>query len=244
MKHLKTLIGGLILVAAVSCAKEQPDDSGQVTFEISSNQEMEVITKDSNVSDYTTLPSVQDFILTIFDATSAQVWTGKVSEWDPTTPLVEGDYTVTASAGSLEDEGFDKPYFFGTQAFTVVGEETKLVSISVYLANTAVKVECSQNIRNYYKDYSFKLTRQGVTLATFAKDDIRAAFVEGYRITLEGTLVTETKTQTFTQEYQMLDEKTLYTMYIDVPNVGAASVEITFNNTVETVELGDYELND
>jgi hypothetical protein len=33
-------------------------------------------------------------------------------------------------------------------------------------------------------------------------------------------------------------------MLFDVTNVGGTSITITFNDNVETVELGDFELND
>jgi len=52
------------------------------------------------------------------------------------------------------------------------------------------------------------------------------------------------KTQTFSKEYTNLDEKTCYTFTFDANNVGGASVTITFNDTVETVDLDELELND
>ena len=158
--------------------------------------------------------------------------------------LPAGNYTVKASYGSLEEEGFDKPYFTGTQTFAVKGGETVAVSIPVALGNTIIKISCSDYFNRYYSDYTFKLTRDGAEIATFKKGETKAAFIDGYKIKIEGVLTGELKTYTFEQEYTGLNEATAYTINLDAPNVGGSTITITFNNDVETVELGDYELND
>ena len=56
--------------------------------------------------------------------------------------------------------------------------------------------------------------------------------------------VRSTDVQTFTKDYTGLNEATAYTIVFDASNVGAGAITISFNNTVETVELGDLELND
>lgn len=243
MKHLKTFISAFILLAVCSCAKNEIAGDGKVVFEVLSNQSVVDKTK-SNVSDYTTLPSAGDFELTITDSESSPVWSGKVSAWDPATKLQEGYYNVAASYGSEDEEGFDKPYFSGESSFTITGGQTTKVSIPVTLGNTVVKISCTQNFKNYYKDYTFKFTRDGADIVTFVKDETRGAFVQGYKFKLEGTLTGEVKTYTFSKEYSNLDAATAYTFVFDTDNVGGTAITVKFNNTVETVELGDYELND
>jgi hypothetical protein len=243
MKHLKTIFSVLVLFAALSCSKNQTAGNGLVAFAVSSNQNVADMTK-SNVSDYTTLPTTGDFTITILDESSAQVWSGKISEWDPATPLLAGNYTVNASYGSIEEEGFDKPYFSGTQTFTVKGGATATVSIPVTLGNTIIKISCSEYFNKYYSDYTFKLTRGTAEIASFVKGESKAAFVDGYKVKIEGTLTGELKTYTFEKEYTGLDEATAYTINFDVQNVGGSAITISFNDIVEVVELGDYELND
>ena len=243
MKHLKTIFGVLALIAAVSCTKSQTEGNGRVAFAVSSNDVVADMTK-SNVSDYTALPAAGDFTITILDESSSQFWSGKISEWDSSTPLPAGNYTVNASYGDIEDEGFDKPYFTGTQTFAVKGGETSSVSVPVALGNTIIKVSCSEYFKKYYSDYTFKLTRGAAEIATFVKDETKGAFIDGYKIKVEGTLTGELKTYSFEKEYSGLDEATAYTLNFDAPNVGGSTITISFNDTVETVELGDYELND
>ena len=243
MKHLKTIFGVLALIAAVSCTKSQTEGNGRVAFAVSSNDVVADMTK-SNVSDYTALPAAGDFTITILDESSSQFWSGKISEWDSSTPLPAGNYTVNASYGDIEDEGFDKPYFTGTQTFAVKGGESSSVSVPVALGNTIIKISCSEYFKKYYSDYTFKLTRGTVEIATFVKDETKGAFIDGYKIKVEGTLTGELKTYSFEKEYSSLDEATAYTLNFDAPNVGGSTITISFNDTVETVELGDYELND
>ena len=235
-------MSAMVILAAVSCAKVASSDKGQVTFELSNNQQIADMTK-SNVSDYTSLPSASDFTITITGA--GYCWTGTLSQWEESNFLAAGEYSVTATYGDLEDEGFDKPYFTGSESFTVIGGETVNTTIPVQLGNTVVKVSCSEYFKEYYKDYRFELSRNGSTIATFAKDQNKAAFVDAYKFTLSGTMTSDTKTYTFSKDYTNLAAATAYTFNFDVANAGSSSITITFKEGyTETIELGDLELND
>lgn len=244
MKHLKTFFGVLALVAAFSCTKSKTESSGYVAFEISSDQDVVDVMTRSQVSDYTALPSAEDFTLVIRNASSATVWSGLFSEWDDQTPLEAGNYTAEATYGG-DEEGFDRPYFAGSQTFSVNGGSSTPVAINVTLNNTLIKISCSEYFRKYFVDYEFKLTRDGKDVALFTKDETRAAFIDGYKITLEYTLKNESGT-VFTNktDYSQLEPATAYTVKFDTPEVGGNTISISFNDEVETVKLGDYELND
>jgi hypothetical protein len=244
MKTLKLFMGLAVLVTAISCVKTAADSEGSVSFVISADQYLPDVTK-SNVSDYTELPQPDDFIITISNASGASVWRGKSSDWNSTTKLQVGEYTAKAVYGNIEEEGFDKPCFEGVQTFSVRSKETTQVEIPASLANTLIKISCTDDFEHYYKDYSFKLERNNMDIVTFAKGEERAAFVDGYKLTVAGTLTTETgSVKTFSREYTSLAAATAYNMIFDVAGVGNGTFTISFNNTVETVELADVELND
>lgn len=243
MKHLKTFVSVLALLAVVSCAKTPSAGSGQVSFKVSSNQQVADMTK-SNVSDYAVNPSAEDFSIVVTGPEEYR-WNGKITDWNPETILLEGEYSVTANYGDLEDEGFNKPFFTGTQDFTINGGETTEVSIPVKLGNTIVKIACSEYFQKYYTDYTFKLSRTGYEIATISKDETRAVFVDGYMVTLSGTLTSESKTYQFSKSYSDLSPATAYTFMLDVSNVGGSAITITFKDGYsETVDLGVHELND
>lgn len=237
-------MSALAILAAVSCNRIQQAGEGLVSFSVSSVDNVADVTR-SNVSDYTSLPGKDAFSIKVTDASAQTVFEGKIVDWVPEeNTLKAGEYSVSAEFGSVEDEGFDKPYFIGNQTFTVNGGETSEVSVPVALGNTIVKVACTDGFRRYYKNWSFKLSRGGADIVSFAKDETKAAFVDGYRFTLSGVMEAETKTYTFSKEYSSLEPATAYTFIFDVTNAGGAAITISFNNSVETVELGDIELND
>lgn len=244
MKHLKTATCTFALLALASCSKNGTGSAeGQLRFSVEPVVEVADITR-SNVSDFTTLPAAGDFTLKITDSESVSVWTGKLSEWNSSTGLPAGNYSVSASYSSADVEGFDKPYFTGTKSFAIEGGSTATVSIPVSLGNTVIRINCTEAFRNYFKDYSFTISRDGAEVVSFAKDETKAAFVDGYKFTLSGTMTGELKEQTFSKDYSNLNPATAYTVNFDVPNAGGGSIIITFNDETETVELGDVELND
>lgn len=237
----------LVILAAFSCNKTSISGNGQVVFEVASDELIADQTK-SNVSDYTTLPSTGDFTITVKGANFN--WTGKVSEWDSTESLDAGNYTVVASYGSLEEEGFDKPYFASEEkAFAIQGGQTTAVKINVSLANTVVLVSCTDEFKSFYPDYTFTLTREGLNsaIATFVKGETRGAFVDGYKLTINGALTASNgSTKSFSADYTNLKPATAYTCMfgINQNTLGKVSITITFDDTVQTIDLGDKELND
>ena len=243
MNHFKTILGVMALLLTFSCGKNHVEGNGQVSFALTGNLEIADQTR-SSVSQFTSLPDSGDFTITVKDASGTTFWTGKLSEWDAATLLPVGDYTATATFGNIEEEGFDKPFLTGSSSFTVTGSQTTQVSITVSLGNTVILISCTENFRNYYEDYTFTLVRDNATIATFVKGETRAAFVDGYKITIQGTVKSHNKTQSFSKEYTALNEATAYTVLFDAANVGGGTVTISFNNNVETVQLGDVELND
>lgn len=240
-------MGVLAALVAFSCNKASISGNGQVVFEVASDVIIADQTK-SNVSDYTTLPSTGDFTITVKG--ESYNWTGKLSEWDSTESLDAGNYTVTASYGSLEEEGFDKPYFASEEtSFAVLGGQTTTVKINVSLANTVVLVSCTDEFKSFYPDYTFTLTREGLNsaIATFVKDEKRGAFVDGYKLTINGALTANNgSTNSFSADYSNLNPATAYTCVfgINQNTLGKVSITISFDDTVQTIDLGDKELND
>lgn len=252
MKHLKTIIVLFILLTVLGCTKveEKGTAFGYVSFSLSTEQNLADQTK-SAVSNYTTLPSADDFTIEItpVSSSSTYTWKGKISEWVTATMVPAGTYKVTAAYGSLEEEGFDKPFFTGETNFDITAQTGDAVvpvevSIEVSLGNALVLVSCTDNFRNYYNDYTFKLTRDGSDIVTFVKDEAKAAFIDPYKFKLEGDIVKGSTHKTFEKEYSNLNEATAYTIMFDVANVGGSTITISFNNVVETVELGNLELNE
>lgn len=230
------------LMALSSCNKEDLS-SGKIEFTLDGSFEITEVTK-SQVSDYTTSPKAGDFTVTIKDSKST-VWTGLLSNYDASTALSTGSYTVEASYGAEGDEGFDKPWICGSQSFTVNGGQTTSVSIPVKMNNSAIRVQCSDQFVRYFPEYSFTVTTGSNTVISFPKGETRAAFIDAYKFRIDGSMTSQTgAAKSFSKEYSSgIQPATCYTILFDVSNVGGLSVSISFNDSLETVNLGEVELN-
>lgn len=247
MKLIKASILLLALGAAAGCKKTEAPaaDTGSITFAVAAQQEVNDVTR-SKVSDITDLPAAADFTLTITDAQKKTVWSGTIAQMTEPYTIAAGEYTATAQYGSVSDEGFDKPCFTGSMPFTINGGDSKQITIPVSLANAIVKVSCSDMFRNYFSDYSFKITTAAGTQIDFPKSETRGAFIDAYKFTIDGTLKNQGGTaQSFNKTYDTgINPATCYTVTFDASSVGGTSITVTFNDTTETIDLGDIELND
>lgn len=247
MKLIKASILLLALGAAAGCKKTEAPaaDTGSITFAVAAQQEVNDVTR-SKVSDITDLPAAADFTLTITDAQQKTVWSGTIAQMTEPYTIAAGEYTATAQYGSVSDEGFDKPCFTGSVPFTINGGDSKQIAIPVSLANAIVKVSCTEMFRNYFSDYSFKITTAAGTQIDFPKSETRGAFIDAYKFTIDGTLTNQGGTaQSFSKTYDTgINPATCYTVTFDASSVGGTSVTVTFNDTTETIDLGDIELND
>ena len=243
MKRLVHLLSLSVLLAIVACSKNQKVDNGRQNIGLEADAFVMETTK-GYVSDYAQVPAKEDFIVKITDSYSTLIWEGKVTEYDPYMLLQAGQYKVEASFGDMSEEGVAKPYFFGSQDVTIVGDETTDVVVNASLGNTIIRIECTDQFKRYFSDYSFSISRSGTKIMDFPKDDQRGVFLDGYSFTVDGVFVSEMRTYGFSKDFNALNPATVYTLVFDIDNVGGTSINVIFNDTVEVIDLGDIELND
>ena len=78
----------------------------------------------------------------------------------------------------------------------------------------------------------------------FPKGESRAAFMDAYKFTVSGEMTNQNGVKSnFTKEYTNLSEACCYTLSFDVNSVGCSSITISFDDTTETVDLGNIDLN-
>lgn len=237
MKKPVSLTTVLAVLALISCQKTE--GYGRLEFSLKEGEIADVTTKGS-VTDYVALPSEGSFTLTIKSGTNT-VWTGLLSAYDPTTAFKSGAYTAEVSYGNPENEGYGKPYFFGTTGFSIIGGQTTPVTIPVSLGNTIVKIGTSAAFDEYYTARSFTVTTGA---GTEIKNVSAPVFMDAYKFTLTGSLTTQGgEIKNITPQTWNVDAATCYTVMLDVTNTGRTTVSISFDDTVRGVSFTE-ELND
>lgn len=247
-------IVAMLLMGAVACSKSGEDTggdptTGRLTVSLAAEQQVADVTR-SQVSDFAqTMPDRNDFTLTVKRrGETAVVWTGKHAEVPAAgIELAAGDYTAEASYGSAADEGFDKARFSTEQPvqFTVNGGQSTSVALTAKPANTIIKMETTERFRNYFPKHGFTLTTGAGTAIEFPKGETRGAFIEATKFKVAGTLTNQGGTQqSFAKEYTAVNPATCYTITFDASGTDGARIEITFDNDVQTVDLGDIDLNE
>ena len=239
MKKTVLIITALAALLAASCAK-QGNAEGSVSFRLEEGAVTEVLTKGS-VSDYATLPRPADFSLSVKNSLGAVIYDGLLGDWNSDAPLAAGNYSATVAYGDPSEEGPGKPSFEGAANFGVLGGQTTEVKVTANLANCIVKIDCTEAFKNYFPERSFVITTPEST-SGFTYGD-KALFV-AYQWTVSGTLKTQSGASYDLGEHSFKgDPATCYTVKFDVSNVGGVIITISFNDNVQTVKLGDIELN-
>lgn len=230
------------LTILAACSK-QSGTEGNVRIALEQQPNLIDVSTKSSVGDFTALPSASEFTVTISDEQDNLT---PVTDLSAPVTLAAGNYTATASYGSLTDEGFDKPCFQGKQTFAVTGGSSQNVTITVKLAGSIVKLSFTDNFTNYFSDYTFTITTGGGTVITLPKSETRAVFMDAYSFKISGILTNQSgAVQTFAEkEFKNLEPATCYTVKFDASNVGSNTITITFDETTVDADLVEVDLND
>lgn len=239
MKKL-LLLASVFLACAACSKKSSPAGYGTVSFALAPDMAVSEQTK-GDVSQYGTVPSVADFILTIRNYASEIAWTGNFTDFDTATKFAEGAYTAEVYSGNDEEEGIDKPCFKAVETFDIVNLETTPVTLKPALANCIVKVSAGNYVKNYFSSWSFTLTTGAGNV--FQPSETDAIFIDAFKFDLSATFTkADGKTVEFAKTFTPLSAATCYNVVVDLDNVAGNAFTITFNNTVETITI-EEELN-
>jgi len=233
MKRILTIISSLAVLAG--CSKVAENDGAYGTLNLSLTQDTELAdASKSSIEDFFRAPKKDDYLITLTNYAGATAWQGHLSEWDTELRLIEGDYTATAEYGDPSKEGLAKPYMAGSVAFTINAMECAQANIQTSLANCILQIKTSSGFKNYF-------SKAGFTISTGAGNEFKleegqTGFVDAFKFSLNADCRTASgQTVTFCKEYDCLKPATAYTIAVDVTNVGALGITVTFNDEVETI---------
>lgn len=246
-------IASLFALTLSACSEEvangEQKGEGRVTIDCVASTT--VVETRANIS--CTTPAAEDFTLKIEGVSHTYTADyANIAEFNADNYLNSGQYKATVVAGDINEEGYDKATFAGSEVFTVEPRENTQVNITATIANALVKVEVTENFERYFEG------GHTLTLTTAAGNEFDVTeqtepiFIAPKAFTISGTAIKQPNqsgaegVEVVLPEYKPteVEAQTFYTVKFDVENAGSATLNITLNETlVESVDI-EQELND
>lgn len=177
-------------LALAACNDENPwlgaDGEGRIAPRVAADPTVkDVAPKVRAGEDGFPVPAASDLKLSLTksDGSMSQTWES-VSLFPTDKTFKIGAYTLEASYGDPETEGFECPYFYGKADFQVLEDEVAEPSVTATLANTMVSVDYTQDFLNYFKSYSTQLHSAGGDFITIIPGETRPAFLKPGNVTV------------------------------------------------------------
>lgn len=195
--------------------------------------------------------SAGDLQLTIKSADGAvsKTWASLADYDNPEFPV--GIYTVAASYGSEDSEGFEAPYFYGESQVRVRDGETASTGVTAALANCRFAFSYTDAFTGYVADWSADVHSAGGNYFTVGKDETRPVYVRPGQVKISVHIVKPNGKEA-TVEVATVDAEARhhYNVKIDLnggQGAGEAVLVVEFDDTLETepveIELSDELFN-
>lgn len=240
MKYNKFALFFLSSVALMSCSDENPwlteSGEGRISPHVVADNSIKDVVPITRGTEVLTAPAVELFglELTKSDGSYSQSWDSV--EAFPTDEMFDvGNYVMSAHYGDANKEGFDMPYFYGSEEFKVEQGETTDVNIVASLANTMVSIDYTDAFKNYFKTYSTQLHSKGGDYIVFVPGETRPAYLRPGEMSLTVSLEKQNGVSaSFEPAKIQTVAKHHYHITLDVNNseVGDAQLVILFDESV------------
>lgn len=189
-------------------------------------------------------PEIQNFMVHLkkSDGSYNKTWSS-IAEFPVDSKFTTGAYEMEIYYGDINEEGFEKPYYYGSGKFSVEDSETASPEIEATLGNAMVSLAYTDAFKQYFTDYSAKIHSAGGAYIDFAKDEARAAYVKPGKVTFQLSLVKSNGTE-LSLEPAAIDNaeaRTHYRVTFDVNGgeVGDAKLSVSFDDatTAQPIEV-------
>ncbi len=221
-----------------SCEKEQQnsDATGKLHLELEADSKIDnAMSRAGNEL----LPEIGDFSLSILKGENVQASWDKFSQFPDELILPVGNYVAKAHYGDITKEGFELPYYAGSNEFAITDGGKTNVGVTCYLANAKLSIAYTESFVNYFKTYSAEVNSYGNTPIVFTSNETRSAYFNPSQISIylnvakqEGNTV-----KLFARSIQA-QPRHAYQVTLDV-NAGSSTLIVSFDDSVteETVEI-------
>lgn len=196
--------------------------------------------KVENTEDDDLAPDAGDFTIALMDGNIVKTSWEKFSEYPKYAVLPVGAYTLEAYYGSPDAEGFESPYYVGTQEITIEDDATVDAFITCYLSNVKVAIEYTDAFKKYFSEYETIVQSAGGKPVNFVKDEVRAAYVKPGDISVYANVKKQNGQSAKLNVLDIAEAKAreFYRLTLDV-DAGSSTLKISFDNTTvnEPIEI-------
>lgn len=256
MKNLKyhALLSSVVALALCGCGDDVAGQWGQGKGKISLDVDVNTAAKAGKGSrafadDGVVAPEDLSIRLTSADGSFSQSW-GTLAEFGQKAEFAVGSYTLEAYFGAADDQGFEKPYIYGSAPVKVRNGETTQVGLTATLSNSMFSISYSEGMKKYLQSYSAELLSQGATEpVAYSADETRPAYLPAG---MTDVYVSVTKPSGTSAKLlaASVDAKPQhhYLISIDIKGgAGAETLTVSFDDALETedyvIELNDELMN-
>ncbi|MBD5329138.1 MAG: DUF4493 domain-containing protein [Bacteroides sp.] len=253
---MKKCFRGLLLVGALallpSCSNEEgftnSGTEGKLTLDLASDGRVLMSTRadDSMVSD---VPKPEQFAVSLEkqDGSLTKKWVN-VDAFNRETGFPIGTYTISATYGDMEQEGFGLPYFSATQDVLVEAGTESRIALNATLANAMVSIRYKDEFTSRFSAYSATLkSASSATEVAFAQNEDRPAYMKPEVIEMRLSLTnTQGKEVTVSPFSFTASPRFHYIVYVGVNDTngsGDIKLDVQITEEVETefveISLGD-----
>ncbi len=242
--------GGLGLTSSlVSCDDYRPttDMDGKLLVSVDLNDDVVASTanKQSSPASRAEAQSVSasdlSLKLTSESGSFSREW-ASVSEFSDPVTVPVGKYTIEAYYGTLENEGFEKPYYYGSSTLTVEENKTTPVSVTASLANSMVRAEMSDMFREYFASYSLSLRSELGNEIAYPDGETRSVYLAPGQVTATITITKKNgTTATLEPKSFTAEARHSYLLKFDI-NSGEAGEGVLVLTYDDMTDMEDVEI--
>lgn len=249
MKLKKISIYGVLLLLCASCSQEKDNPglgSGGFKLSLKTNHEVIPVLRSTEAQTSAT-PTESDFAirLTKEDGSYSKEWSS-IDNIPTDATFDVGNYTLRAYSGSLENEGFDTPFYEGETNFAIRDKETTPVEVVCTLGHVKITMRYTDAFIHYFSDYETTVRSEGGKNIIFSKDETRDAYVRPGNITLKLKLTKPSGASSTYEPAKIMNAtaRQHYIVTMDVSdNTSAALVTVVFDSETEvkpiTIDVSD-----
>lgn len=248
-KTCGTLAAAALLLGLSACNDENPwaeapgNGQGAIRLALSADGDVRKASSETRAdgAEQIAVPDIADFRIRLEKEDGTYAKDFSYQEFmDNTSGYSTGNYVITAYYGDVNDEGFEKSAFSGSEKVLVLEDRESKVNIHAKVAHSLVSVVYTDAFRNYMSDYSTIVHSEGHSDILMEADEVRPAFVVPGSISLTLSF-TNPQGQSLTIQPTTFEGESAhhYVVTLDVNGgeTGDATLKIEFDDLLEKEDV-------